>query len=225
MRITVIEGYMNQFEGENNSVTLRINMGRDLSQYLNKDLKCADEIVVYISKYLEKYGKIFFSHHFRLEHVEKKYYLAMTRGEGYLYRKTGLYQVDGSICDLRSKLRESLDTCNKMLEGLAASGWFGTHYINIKFKNEGDIVRTTKDERHKMNKTKKHQSVYAFIDEGVDVTKEMRNVKTMNDEIKKSIDVVNDRYHKLMRRELKKLSKSKLIDLLLMNIILTPQEC
>ena len=148
MKIEILEGYENGYSHENNSVTLRINTGSLLNQYIKKAIKKVDILYNIMSDFTKKYKTIIFYHTFRLVHNDKDDPDNATRKV--LYETSCRYRADGD--NLQYQLQNSLDRLVKQLKYLGYSGWYGVHFINIMMENNDTIVKVEYDDRREIKK-------------------------------------------------------------------------
>ena len=150
MNIEILQGYENGYSSEENSVSLRINTGLLLNEYLKYTIKKVDNLYIIMSDFTKKYKEIIFYHTFRLTHNNKKYRRFKTNCHNVLYEKSPEYTADG--VNLKYQLQNSLNFLVNELKELGNSGWNGTHFINIMMKNNDAIVNVKVDERKKIRK-------------------------------------------------------------------------
>ena len=62
----------------------------------------------------------------------------VTKQKGALYKTSN--KITSNTENLLQQLKDSLNECCKMLKDLADLGWYGVHFINIKMKNNDDVI-------------------------------------------------------------------------------------
>ena len=147
MKIEILQGYENGYSFEKNSVSLQIDTGLLLNEYLKYAIKKVDILYNIMSDFTKKYKEIIFYHTFRLTHKDKDYCRIATSCRNVLYEKSPEYTADG--VNLKYQLQNSLNFLVNELKELGDSGWYGTHFINIMMKNNDAIVKVEVDERKK----------------------------------------------------------------------------
>ena len=146
----ILQGYVNDFSGEKNSVSIQIETGSNLNKYLKKVIKKVDNLYDAMSNFTKKHEEIIFYHTFRLHHNNKKYCQYETRHKNVLYETSSKYRANGD--DLKYQIQNSLNFLVEKLKNLGDSGWHGVHFINIMMKNNDKIVNVEDDERQKIKK-------------------------------------------------------------------------
>ena len=145
MKIIILEGYKNPYAGEYNSVSLKIHF-ENLKKYQNEIIN-NNQLFEILSKFIDKYKSITFYHTFRLSHPIR-------------YFKSKLFKANSH--NLYNKLQKSLITTFLNLKNNSLMNSDGTHFINIKIKQNDKILHL---KYHQIKNITKPTPRYMFIDD------------------------------------------------------------